>query len=100
METEILDLNTVAAAADDISVITNTTRVYDDSIDLTPIFTINPTQLTPEAELDPTTESEPDDEDDEGYYYDNEKVEELEPKKEDIPYPILIEINDKDSNSK
>ena len=49
VETRILDSNTITAAADDNSGITNTTGVYDDSDYPTPIFTFNP---TPEAEPD------------------------------------------------
>ena len=53
-ETEIIDPNTIAAAAAANSGIINNTWVYDDSNATTPIFTINPTQPTPEVEPNTT----------------------------------------------
>ena len=79
LDTEILDPNTISAAATSNSGIANSTVVYDDIDDPTPIFTINPIQPSPEAEPDPKPEAKPDDEDDEDYDDDNNKVEELEP---------------------
>ena len=53
-ENVIIDPNTIASATASNSGITNITGVYDDSNATTPIFTINPTQPTPEVE--PNTE--------------------------------------------
>ena len=76
-ENEILDLNTIDAVANINGGITNKTVVCDYSNAPTPIFTINPTQPAPEAEPYPTPKAEPDDEDDEGYANDNDKVKEV-----------------------
>ena len=43
VDTEIIDHNTIAAAADANSGVTNTTGLYNYSNAPTPIFTINPT---------------------------------------------------------
>ena len=98
VETELLDPNTISAAATSNSGIENSTGVYDDIYSPKPIFTINPIQPPPEAEPEPTPEAKPDDQNVEDYDGDNNKVEELEPPEEDIPYPILIERDDYYSN--
>ena len=98
METEILDPKTIAAAATSIIVITNTTGVFDDSNNTTPIFKINPTQQTPWAGSHSTHGDETNDGENEDYADDNEKVEEVEPLEEYITDPILIERNEKDSD--
>ena len=91
VDTEIIDPNTIAAAAAANSGITDTTGLYDESNSPTPIVTINPTQPTPDTEPNSTLEAKPDYEDDEDYAGDNDKVEEVEPSEEDIPDTILIE---------
>ena len=69
--------------------------MHDNSNAPTPIFTINP-----------TFETDPEDEHAENYDIDDDndgkidKVEEVEPSEEDTPDLISIEINDEDSNDK
>ena len=75
VETKIIDPNTISAAAATNSGIKNTTGVYDDSKSPTYIFRINPIQQAHEVEPGPTTEAEPDYEDDEVYAEDNGKPE-------------------------
>ena len=76
METKILEPNTIAAVSN--SSITNATGLYDDSNAPTPVFTINLTHQTHEAEPDPTPEAEPYDEYYEDCGDDNGKVKEAE----------------------
>ena len=95
METKILDPNTIAASAATNSGIANTKIVYDESDTPNPIFTINPTPDTEPDNENKDSEDGDEDNDDE-----NDKVEEVEPPEEDITDPISIYSGDKGRDDK
>ena len=95
IDIETLDPKNIDAAAVDNSGITNNTGVYDDTDTPTPIFTINP---TPDTE--PDNKHKGSEDGDEDNYDENEKVEEVEPPKEDTLDLISIESDDKDSDER
>ena len=69
--------------------------MYDNSNTPNPIFTINPTPDTEPDNENKDSEDGDEDNDDE-----NDKVEEVEPPEEDTLYLISIESDDKDSDER